>query len=187
MARTTADGFSVDVQGLDDAIKAIRRFDREAAKEVTRAIRLHAKPILAQARSFVAASRGTHKRIKTTAVALSVTSRGAALKLRPAVSPLIWAADLGMISGGMVPRKTGKSSGFATRYDRPYGGQGESFENRYRGFYGQNVTKGRTGAIMGEAVRRGIVKFERRVANDLDDLLDDVMNRAGVPRKGRAG
>ena len=186
MARTVADGFSVDLEGLDDAIKAIRRFDRESAKEVTRAIRFHAKPILAQARSFVAASRGTHKRIKSTAVALSVTTKGAALKLRPSVSPLIWAADLGMIAGGMVPRRTGKSSGTATRYDRPYGGQGDSFSNRYRGFYGQNVTKGRTGAIMGEAVRRGIVKFERRIADDLDDLLDEIMNRAGVPRKGRA-
>lgn len=187
MARTTADGFSIELEGLDDAIKAIRRFDREAAKEVTRAIRFHAKPILKQARAFVAASRGTHKRIKSTAVALSVTSRGAALKLRPSVSPLIWAADLGMIAGGMVPRRTAKGRGVGTRYDRPYGGQGESFQNRYRGFYGTSITKGRTGEIMGEAVRRGIVKFERRIANDLDDLLDEIMNRAGVPRKGRAG
>lgn len=185
MARTVTDGFTIDLEGFEQAMKALRRFDREAAKEATKAIRTHAKPILAQARAFVASSRGTHRRVKSTAVALSVTAQGAALKLRPSVSPLIWAVDLGMIAGGTVPFRRSNDRSGSTRYDRPYGGEGDSFANRYRGFYGPSITKGRQGAVMGEAVRRGIVKFERRIADDLDELLDQVMNNAGVPRRSR--
>jgi len=90
-----------------------------------------------------------------------------------------WAADLGTKMGGMVP--AGRGRHYALRRDRPFAGAGPSFL-RWRGFYGDKVTKGSIGFVMGRAIREGIRVFERDTANDLDDLLDDVMNRAGVPR-----
>lgn len=184
----TRDAFSdagIDAEDLSAAIRAITRFDREAGKEIKRAIRTHSKPILARARGHVAGSRGTHKRVRGTAVALSVTNKGAALKLKPSVSPLAWATEFGMIAGGMVPRRVGAGRGFATRYSRPYGGEGESFL-AFRGFYGTKILSGNKGLVMGRAVREGMPRFERDVMDDIDDLMDAIMDSAGVPRKGRS-
>ena len=178
-------GHGIEADDLSQAIRAIGRFERESGLEIKRAIRKRAKPILTLARGYVSGSRGTHERVRTTVVSLSVTNKGAALKLRPSVSPLAWGLEFGMKAGGMVPRRTGQGRGFATRYSRPFSGAGESFQ-RYRGFYGTKIMSGDKGFVMGRAVRVGMPKFERVVLNDLDDLMDDIMDRAGVPRRGKS-
>ena len=183
--RVVSDSYGIDAEDWSDAIKALRRFDKQAGLEATRSIRSNAKPMLKRARVLMAASKGTHANISPAkSVRLSVTaSKGAALRLVP-VTGMEWAADVGMISGGMVPRFSGSSSfRHSTQYSRPYQGAGESFQ-RYRGFYGSQVTKGSIGFVMGRAIREGIRRFEKRVLDDLDDLMDRTMNRAGVPRTG---
>lgn len=184
-SRETFSDAGIDAEDLSDAIRAITRFDREASKEIKRAIRTHAKPILNRARGHVSGSRGTHEKVRSTVVAISVTNKGAALKLKPSVSPLAWSLEFGMIAGGMVPVRTTEGRGYATRYSRPYGGEGESFQ-RYRGFYGTKILSGDKGFVMGRAVRQGMPKFERDVMDEIDDLMDGIMDRAGVPRRGRS-
>ena len=179
--RTVTDGYALDAPDLGKAIKALAAFDREAGKEATRAIRTNAKPILATARGLAASSPGTHSKIRgTSAIKLSVTRAGASLRMLPNGSRgMIWAADLGMKAGGMVPAGRGKR--FSLRRSRPFAGAGESFQ-KWRGFYGDQVTKGSIGLVMGRAIRQGIRRFEIDTANDLDDLLGKVMQRNGVPR-----
>ena len=179
--RTISDGYALDAPDLKAALKALRAFDRDAGKEATKAIRTNAKPIMVKARALASGTPGTHARISgARSIKLSVTQAGASLRMIPSGSRgMIWAADLGMKAGGMVP--AGRGRRFSLRRSRPFGGQGESFQ-RWRGFYGDKVTKGSIGLIMGRAVREGIRRFEVDTANDLDDLLDRVMNRAGVPR-----
>lgn len=182
--RTTKTG--IELEGYDGAIRALNRYSKEAGKVAKGSMREHAKPILRRARALLGSSKGTHQKIKSTVVALSVTNRGVALKLKGSASPLAWAAEFGMKSGGMVPRRTGSGRGYATRYARPYGGAGESFL-AYRGFYGgREPWRGDKGFVMGRAIREGLPKFEDAVADDLDDLIDALMTKEGVPRKGRA-
>lgn len=180
--RVVSDSYGIDAEDFGDAVKALRSFDKQSGTEATRAIRNNAKPILAQARALMAASQGTHSPIPSSqSVRLSVVaSKGAALRLIP-VTGMEWAADLGTKMGGMVP--AGRGRRYALRRSRPFSGSGPSFL-RWRGFYGDKVTKGNIGFVMGRAVRMGIGKFEKAVLDDLDDLLDEVMTRAGVPRSG---
>jgi hypothetical protein len=179
--RTVSDGFALDAPDLAAAIKALSKFERQAATEAKRAIRTNAKPILARAKALAASSQGTHERVSgAKTVKLSVTQQGAALRLMPSGSKgMAWAIDLGTKMGGMVP--AGRGRRFALRRSRPFGGAGPSFQ-RWRGFYGDQVTKGSIGFVMGRSVREGIRRFEKDTADDLDALMDDVMNRAGVPR-----
>lgn len=174
MAKTGVRTAGVQVQGLDETVRALRRFDKEVGKEAVNIFRDEAKVV--QSKAKARAHKDPAAPSNASWIGRSATSKGAGVKLIGHKGNYrAHAAEWGMHGwqyltwGGTIRRTT------------------QSVMNRrtFRRWHGSHFdVKGGTGPgnIIQPAIREHLPGMEERVATKLQALLNRTLDRAGVKR-----
>ncbi len=165
----------MEVEGLTEALKALSRFDRETGQEARSVLREGAK--LIQTKSQAKLGRrpggGSYPR-RRGMIGRSVTLRGGGINLKGRRYPWAWGAEFGAKRAWVFGKVTVQSR--LRRRQFPI----------WRG--NQFVVRGRGGPgwIIQPTIRENIDRVTRDIADGIDDLIDETMKRAKVPRgRGR--
>lgn len=159
----------LEVEGLSEALKAINRFDREKGAAARDVLREGAKIVQADARSRMGAGGGRYPS-RVGMIGRSASSRGAAIKLAGKRYPWAWGAEFGARRAWVFGRVTTQNR--LRKRTFPV----------WRG--NQFVVRGRGGPgwLIQPAIRANLERVSTLVADGLDEVLDDAMRSAGVPR-----
>ena len=167
-ARTQTRGGGAEVVGLEESIKAIRKFSKEAGREAVDIFRDEAKTVQALARSNAQAA-GAAATSRASWVGRSATAKGAGVKLI-ARSGRAHQAEWGMHRWQVWGRGTVQSV-MQRRTLREW--NGNAFKVR---------GGGGPGYVIQPAIRRHLPGMEPRVAGQLTLLLRKLLDAEGVPR-----
>lgn len=165
---TQVRGGHVEVVGLEETIKALRRFDREVGKEAVDIFRAEAKTVQAIARANMKAA-GPAATGRKGWIGRSATAKGAGVKLI-ARSGRAHQAEWGMHRWQLWGRGTVQTA-LSRRTFRPW--KGNAFDVR---------GGGGPGYVIQPAIRSHLPGMEPRVAGLLSLLLRRTLDKAGVPR-----
>lgn len=162
----------VQVDGLREALLALNRYSKEVGKEARDELRDGAKVIQTRARSIDSGSPAEASR--KTWIGRSVTSKGAAITLRASAFPRALSTEFGAkthtVYGQKRPVRYMRRGAFTDwRGNRP------------------ELERGSDGRVIQRAIRELLPRVTRDIAEGLDRLLERELNRAKVPKRGKAG
>ena len=168
-------GGHIEVEGLAETIKALRKFDREVGKEAVNIFRDEAKTVQAQAKANAKAHPASPS--SSSWIGRSATGTGAGVKL------------IGTKGGG---RAHATEWGMHRWHIREWGAstargyiQSAMRRRTFKAWGGNQFdVKGGSGPgyVIQPAIRRHLPGMEQRVADRLQELLVRALNQAGVPR-----
>jgi hypothetical protein len=176
MARAAVRGGGIEVDGLAETMRALRRFDKEVGKEAVDIFRTEAKAVQADAKAH---ARGAHPAApsNTAWIGRSATGQGAGIKLkahhgRGMGLAVEWGAHRWHIRAWPAEKTRGYiQSAMRRRTFRVHQGKGFDVKG-----------SGGPGYVIQPAIRRALPGMEKRVADKLQALMVRELNKAGVPR-----
>ncbi len=165
----------IRVEGLDETIRALRRFDKEAGKEAVDIFRDEAKAVQSKAKAV--ARRGSAAAPSNTSwIGRSATSKGAGVSLLGHKGgQRAHATEWGM--GGWQYRTWGGNIRRTT--------QSAMKRRTFQRWHGSGFdVKGGAGPgnVIQPTIRRHLPGMEKRVATKLHALLNKTLDKAGVKR-----
>lgn len=163
MAKKSARSVGVEVDGLTETLKALNKFSKVAGKEARDEIREVTKRVQLEAR---AVDSGSASEPRSGAwIGRSVLQTGAAIVLRASAKPRALSTEFGSYTHDVYGR------------DRPQRYMRRRTWQPWR----------RDGYVIQPTIKRLLPWAEREIARRLDAVLSRSLDKAGVPRKGRAG
>ena len=177
MARATSRNSGVTVEGLSESLRALNRIDKGVAKEAKGIIREHTKPIAMAARKVNSGSPTEASR--KTWISWSITNKGAAIKLRAAAFPRALQTEF-----GAEWQKTGYEDSDKEPFRRQKTLRRRTTNPATR--YNADVLDGDSGYVIQPTIRRMLPKFLDDLTDDLGKFMSKELDKAGVPRRGRA-
>ena len=168
MAVTTKRG-GLEVDGLAQSIRALKRVDPLLAKEAVNVFRDTSKDVQKRAQ----ASIGRHPRYRMGTqkgmIGRSATSTGGGVKLRASKYPWAYAAEYGENVANVFGPKMPQSI-FARRTAAPYKPPTSS-----------NMAQNQGGYLIQPAIRKRMPHIERQLSKGLTLVFDKALRKAGVP------
>ena len=167
-------GGHIEVDGLEETIKALRKFDKEVGKEAVDIFRDEAKMVQASAKANARAHPASPS--SGSWIGRSATAKGAGVKLIARKGDYrAHASEWGMHRWQMRTWQ-GSIRGYVQsamrrRTFRPWKGSEFDVEGG-----------GGPGYVIQPAIRKHLPGMEKRVADQLSALLRKTLDRAGVPR-----
>ena len=167
-------GGHIEVDGLEETIKALRKFDKEVGKEAVEIFRVEAKTVQATAKANARAHPASPS--SGSWIGRSATAKGAGVKLIAAKGDYrAHASEWGM-HRWQIREWGGKVRGYVQsamrrRTFRPW--TGNTFDVR---------GGGGPGYVIQPAIRQHLPGMEERVAAGLMKILNRALDQAGVRR-----
>jgi len=168
MASTSVKYGGIQIDGLDETIRALGRLDKEYKKEAVAIYREVAKDI--QARSQTKIGRVGRYPNKRGMIGRSATAKGAGVKLRASKYPWAYGAEYGEVVASVFGRSDAQSD----------------FKRRTFGMFkpptSPDMFQNRGGYMIQPTIRARKKFIYEKSSKDMTKLIDKAMRRAGVPR-----
>ena len=167
-SRTTFGGIQVD--GLNETIRALGKVDRQLKAEAVDTLRDGAKRVQADAQGRIGAGGYRMKRNKGM-IGRSATATGAGIKLRASKYPWAYAAEYGEVVANVFGPWVGQSRmrrRTAARFKPP----------------GADFTKGDGGWMIQPAIRKHLPELRLEAGRKITELVTRSMKSSGVKSKG---
>jgi len=166
MAKNVRGG--VEVDGLAESLRALRRLDGKYQKQAVQSFRDAATDVQKRAQALIG-KVGRYPSRKGI-IGRSATSTGAGVTLRATKYPWAYGAEFGEV--------------VADVYGRPV--KQAKMKRRTMGVWrpptSQDLFKNRGGYMIQPVLRARLPKIEKQVAADIDKIMNRALRQAGVPR-----
>lgn len=162
----------LEVDGLRESLLALNRYSKEVGKEARGELREGAKTIQTAAKRVDSGSPAESGR--KTWIGRSVTSKGAAVTLRASAFPRALSTEFGAHTHDVYGQKR-PAVFMKRRAFRKWSGNRADLDRRSGDGY-----------VIQPTIRRLLPRVTRDIAEALSKLLDRELNKAKVPKKGRA-
>ena len=168
MARARQIRGGVEVEGLAESIRALKRLDPLYRREAVDVMRDAAKDVQAVAQGSLGAGGGRYPK-RRGMIGRSATGAGAGVKLRASRYPWALGAEFGEKTAHVYGRPRSQSS-FRARTMAPFKPGGG------------NLATNRGGYLIQPAIRSRLPHWNREAARRLNEIIGRALRAAGVPR-----
>lgn len=162
---------ALEIDGLSEAISALRKYDREASNEARRIMRAETNRIRDLARRRIRRARG-HAEKRKTQIGSKTSQRYAALGL---IRSKYKHTAVGVELGGHVAWTGTIFAGTGIMGAHPRWPKYEGFPDR--------LDKGRSGTALLPTIRQELPRWEKTIVLELNRLIGDLLRRSGVDAK----
>lgn len=169
MARARQIGGGVEVEGLAESIRALKRLDPLYRKEAVQVMRDAATDVQKVAQGNIGAGGGRYPQ-RRGMIGRSSTGAGAGVKLRASRYPWALGAEFGEKVAHVYGRPRSQS-GFRRRTMPPH-----------RPATSRDLAVNRGGWMIQPAIRSRLPHWNREAARQLQELITKALRSAGVPR-----
>lgn len=163
-----SESLGLEVEGVSESIRALRRWDAAAAKDAVGVFRKESKRVQAVARGAprVHASQPSARGW----IGRQASARSAGVKLNAARQSRAWATEWGMRKAWVFGRLMAQTEMSRRTFSEHHGTE----------FDVDSATG--PGYVIQPAIRRELPRIEENLADELLELWNVIADRAGVPR-----
>ena len=177
MARVTTRGTGIQVDGLDESLKALGRLDKAYRKEAIDAMKVGAKDVARRARKNLNRVGRYPRASSAGSIAFSANAKGAGNKLRAASRPWLLGAEYGEVVAQVAQFDNPSIPVAQSKFKRRTFG-------RWRPPTSTDLAKNRGGYMIQPVIAQQLPKIDRQIRRDFQKLTSRTFRKAGVRGRG---